>query len=54
MSIPLSETSEGSISNEALKQALEFAQKCNAVAIGPGLSMNDDTRQFVKQFVEDC
>lgn len=54
MTIPLPETKDKSISIDALEDALTFAQKCDAVAIGPGISLNDETREFVKQFTALC
>ncbi|MGB9814059.1 MAG: NAD(P)H-hydrate dehydratase [Thermovenabulum sp.] len=45
---------DGKISFKALEPALEFAEKVDAVAIGPGLSQDEETKEFVKQFVKNC
>lgn len=54
MTKPLPQTTVQSLSVEALDEALAFASKCDAVALGPGLSIHDETKQFVKQFVMAC
>lgn len=54
MTLPLPDTGEGTLSEEALKPALEFAQKCDAVVIGPGLSCHQETEKFVRSFVAEC
>jgi len=53
MTEALAETYDGAISQEAVKQALQFAQKKTVIALGPGLSSNDEsTRAFVRELVE--
>ncbi|HHW02428.1 MAG TPA: NAD(P)H-hydrate dehydratase [Thermoanaerobacterales bacterium] len=54
MTLPLPETPERSISVKALEKALEFASGCDAVAVGPGLSRQDEARDFIRQFVAAC
>ncbi|HYK22104.1 MAG TPA: NAD(P)H-hydrate dehydratase [Pyrinomonadaceae bacterium] len=49
----LAETDRGAISDEAVGYFLQLAAKANAVAIGPGLTSQDDrTRLFVRMIVE--
>jgi NAD(P)H-hydrate epimerase len=53
MTTALAETDRGAVSDEALNYALKFAERAQVVAIGPGLSAEDDrTRSFVRNFVE--
>jgi len=53
MTATLPETSQGAISFEAVEQALKLALRANVVAIGPGLSSEDEsTRRFVRAVVE--
>jgi len=53
MTAALSETDRGAVSDQALEYALMLAAKANVVAIGPGLSAEDErTRSFVRAFVE--
>ncbi|MCG0276449.1 MAG: NAD(P)H-hydrate dehydratase [Thermosediminibacteraceae bacterium] len=54
MTLPLPQTPEGTLSLKALEPALEFAEKCDAVAIGPGLSCHEETVEFVKKFISEC
>ncbi len=53
MTAPLSETAGGAASFEAIEEVLGLATRANAVAIGPGLSSEDEsTRRFVRELVE--
>lgn len=53
MTTSLAETDRGAVSVEALDYALKFAERADAVAIGPGLSSQGDrTRTFVRRIVE--
>src|SRR5262245_10589648 len=53
MTTALAETDRGAVSDEALDYALKFAARTEVVAIGPGLSSEDErTRSFVRSFVE--
>ncbi|MEO7633965.1 MAG: NAD(P)H-hydrate dehydratase, partial [Blastocatellia bacterium] len=53
MTEALAETYDGAVSQEAVKQALQLAQKKTVIALGPGLSSNDEsTRAFVRELVE--
>ena len=51
---PLAETESGAVSEEAIAEIDKFSKNINAIAIGAGLSANDDsTRRFVRHFVEN-
>lgn len=53
MTTALAETDRGTISDEAIDYFLKFSERADAIAIGPGLSSEDDrTRAFVKAVVE--
>ena len=53
MTTSLVETDRGTVSDEAIDYALKFADRANVIAIGPGLSSEDDrTRIFVRRLVE--
>jgi len=54
MTKPLPQTPLRTLSIDALDLALEFASKCDAVALGPGLSTHEETKEFVKQFIMNC
>lgn len=53
MTATLSETPQGAISFEAVEQVSKLALRASVVAIGPGLSSDDEsTRRFVREIVE--
>ena len=53
MTTALAETDRGAVSDDALDYVLRFAEKVNVIAVGPGLSSEDDrTRIFVRELVE--
>ena len=52
--LPLPETSEGSVALPALGMLLDRLEGADALAIGPGLSTNDETAELVRQLVRDC
>jgi len=45
---------EGSISIKALDKALEISENMDAVAVGPGLSTDEETQEFVREFIKNC
>jgi len=49
--IPLKETEDGSISVENIDELIKISSKVDFVVIGPGLSLNEETGRFVKEFV---
>jgi hydroxyethylthiazole kinase-like uncharacterized protein yjeF len=53
MTTALAETDRGTISDEAVDNFLQFSERADVIAIGPGLSSEDErTRAFVKAVVE--
>ena len=53
MTTALAETDRGVISDEAIEHFLQLSSKATVVAIGPGLTSDDDRpRRFVRQVVE--
>lgn len=54
MTTSLAETDRGTVSDQALDYFLKFSERANVVAIGPGLSSEDErTRSFVKAVVKN-
>ncbi len=54
MTTALAETDRGAVSDEAIDHVKRLASKATVVAIGPGLSMEDErTRNFVKSVVQN-
>jgi NAD(P)H-hydrate epimerase len=50
---PLAETDRGAVSDEAADHFLRLAEKATVVAVGPGLTSDDErTRRFVRTIVE--
>jgi ADP-dependent NAD(P)H-hydrate dehydratase / NAD(P)H-hydrate epimerase len=53
MTHELAETDRGAVSDEAVEHFLKLATKATVVAVGPGLTSDDErTRRFVRQIVE--
>jgi NAD(P)H-hydrate epimerase len=53
MTMPLAETDRGTVSEESVDHLLRFAEKATVVAVGPGLTADDErTRRFVRGIVE--
>lgn len=53
MTTALAETDRGAVSDDAIDFALQLASKADVIAIGPGLSADDErTRRFVYQVVK--
>ncbi|MDP3789893.1 MAG: NAD(P)H-hydrate dehydratase [Candidatus Omnitrophota bacterium] len=48
---PFFETKDSSLSLLAEKELLGFAEKCNSIAIGPGISQNKETHALVRNLV---
>lgn len=54
MTIALAETDRGAVSDEAIDHARQLAGKANVIAVGPGLSSEDErTRRFVYDVVKE-
>ncbi len=49
--VPLKETASGSISMENMSFLLELSEKVDMVVIGPGISLNEETQQLVRDLV---
>ena len=54
MMIPLSETSDGTVSLQALKTIEEQYESCDAAVVGPGLDEHDETNELCLKIVADC
>ena len=56
MTLPVSETSDKSISLNALERIIEEAKTRSAVAMGPGISLNEETLELVRRLITglDC
>ena len=52
MTLPLPETSEGSLGLSAEKDILEFAKKVDVIAMGPGLSRHKETQELVRNLLK--
>ena len=52
--IELNETSEGSISASAYSLIEKKIQKSDAVLLGPGISLNNETKNFVFEVIKKC
>lgn len=49
--IPMEETKEGSISLKNEREILDISKEVDMVVIGPGLSLNEETKEFVRRIV---
>lgn len=54
MTIPLDETAEGTVSLLALKDREELLHGKSVVVIGPGMSTNAETQEFIRDFTGIC
>jgi len=50
--IPLKETKEKSISTKNLDSLLNLSRKMDIVTIGSGITLNEETKEFAKEFVK--
>jgi NAD(P)H-hydrate epimerase len=53
MTRPMAETAEQTLSSRAAGDLRELTEKADAVALGPGLSINPDTSRLVRSLVPD-
>lgn len=51
MTLPLPETEEHTLSPQALEKIIQFSKKCDAIVLGPGLSLNFQTGDLVKNLL---
>lgn len=54
MSLPLAETNQGTFSMRAFEKISHFARKCQALVLGPGISMNSETGELVRKILQTC
>jgi NAD(P)H-hydrate epimerase len=52
--LPLPETAAGTVAASALGALLERLEGADALAIGPGLSIHEETADLVRQLMRDC
>ncbi len=52
MTLPLPDKGDGTISSKALEKILEFlSERADVLAIGPGISVTDDTKKLVRELL---
>lgn len=51
MTVPMPETAERSMSVEALDKVLELVDRCDALAVGPGMSQHPETVTFLRELL---
>jgi len=52
VSIPQQETDSGSLAMENREELLELSQRVSMVVIGPGVSLNDETQELVRELIK--
>ena len=52
--LPLPETADGTIAPPALDAVLQRLGEAHALAIGPGLSTNQETAEFARELIRSC
>jgi ADP-dependent NAD(P)H-hydrate dehydratase / NAD(P)H-hydrate epimerase len=52
--VPLPETVDGTVAAAALDTVLRRLADAHALALGPGLTTNEETRMFVRSLVREC
>jgi NAD(P)H-hydrate epimerase len=52
--LPLAQTDEGTIGSDAIDALLDAAEGADAVAIGPGLTRDEETARLVRDLVARC
>jgi NAD(P)H-hydrate epimerase len=50
--IPQKETSSGSLALESMEELLELSKRVNMVIMGPGLSLNEETQELVRELAK--
>jgi NAD(P)H-hydrate epimerase len=52
MTLPLPDRGDGTLSSDALEKILKFlSEKADVLAVGPGISVTDDTKKLVREFL---
>ncbi len=51
MTLPVPETGQRSLARETAAQILAFAENCDAVALGPGLSQVSETQELARELI---
>jgi len=51
MTLPLPETSQKTLSSGAFGKIEEFSGRCRAIALGPGISVEEETKKLVKMIM---
>ena len=54
MTLALPETREQSLAHSGLTKILNFSKRCQAMAVGPGLSRNPDTQKLIQKLISTC
>ncbi len=54
LTLPLPETHGGMVSLEALDDIVFYLERCDSLALGPGLSLHPETKDAVHHLVEDA
>jgi len=54
VTLPLEDENKGFLTKECIPMLLEYMEKMDAVAIGPGLSTKEDVEDVVFSVVENC
>jgi ADP-dependent NAD(P)H-hydrate dehydratase / NAD(P)H-hydrate epimerase len=54
MTEALAETPRGGLATAAVRTCLDLAEQCTAVAIGPGLGLESETRDTILRVIERC
>ncbi|MDD5166313.1 MAG: NAD(P)H-hydrate dehydratase [Candidatus Omnitrophica bacterium] len=53
MTLPLSETKEGTLSSSAYKKISDFIKDIDVLVVGPGLSQNKETQRLARKVIKE-
>jgi len=53
MTLPVADTKDGAMSAKAEDKILEFSEKSDVVAIGPGMSRNEETAKLIRSLLKN-
>lgn len=51
MTLPVKQTREGTFSGKAFPEIKKFSERCQSLAVGPGLTQNSETQELVRQIL---